>query len=143
MLYLHSRDNFLRFVLFYIVSFGCAGSPVDLRALVTASRGHSLVAVHGLFISMAYVVVVPGLYVRRLSSCGGTQAWLLCDMWNSLRAEIEPTSPTLVGGFLITGPPEKSLPQTHKGFFASSQNVVIVQSLSHARLFATRWTAAF
>ena len=59
--YLPSRVNFLRFALFYLVSFGCAGSPVDVQAFVIASRGHSLVAVNALLISVASVVAAPGL----------------------------------------------------------------------------------
>ena len=34
-----------------------------------------------------------------LSSCG-TQAWLLCSMWDLPRPGIEPMSPALAGGFL-------------------------------------------
>ena len=43
-----------------------------------------------------------------LSSCG-SQAELLCSMWGLPGPGIEPMSPALAGGFLTTGPPEKSL----------------------------------
>ena len=55
---------------------------------------------------------------RRLSSCGmralecrlsscGTQAQLLCGMWDLPRPGLEPMSPALAGGFLTTAPPGK------------------------------------
>ena len=42
-----------------------------------------------------------------LSSCG-TWAQLLWSMWDLPRPGIKPVSPELPGGFLTTGPPEKS-----------------------------------
>ena len=46
---------------------------------------------------------------RRLSGCG-TQAWLLCSVWNLARQGIEPMSPVLADGFLSTVPLWKSTP---------------------------------
>lgn len=46
---------------------------------------------------------------RRLSGCG-TQAWLLCSVWNLPRQGIEPMSPVLADGFLSTVPLWKSTP---------------------------------
>ena len=48
-----------------------------------------------------------GSRTRGLSSCG-MQAQVLCGMLNPPRLGLEPTSPALAGGFLTTGPPEKS-----------------------------------
>ena len=42
-----------------------------------------------------------------LSSCG-TQAWLLCSMWDLPGPGIEPICHALAGGFLTTGLPGKS-----------------------------------
>ena len=47
----------------------------------------------------------------RLSS-GGTQAYLLCGMWDLPRPGIEPMSLKMAGGFLTTAPPGKS-PVSH------------------------------
>ena len=44
---------------------------------------------------------------HRLSSCG-TQAELLCGMWDLPGLGIEPVSPLLAGRFLTTGSPGKS-----------------------------------
>ena len=43
---------------------------------------------------------------HRLSSCG-TQAHLICGMWDVPGPGIEPVSPALAGGFLTTAPPGK------------------------------------
>ena len=44
---------------------------------------------------------------RRFSSCG-TQAYLLCGMWDLPGPGLESVSPALAGRFLTTAPPEKS-----------------------------------
>ena len=62
----------------------------------------SLVKEHRLQGLRASVVAAHGL-----SSCG-TQAELLCSMWNLPRPGIEPVSPPLAGRLLSTEPPEKS-----------------------------------
>ena len=49
----------------------------------------------------ASVVVAHGL-----SSCG-SRAYLLCGMWDLPRPGLEPVSPALAGGFLVTVPPGK------------------------------------
>ena len=88
--------------------------------------GLILVAVHRLLIAVASccraralgtqasVVVAHGLsscgswaLEHRLSSCG-TRAQLLHSMWDLPGPGLEPTSPALAGGFLITAPPGKS-----------------------------------
>ena len=73
--------------------------PASLAAL---SSGCSQAPVCRLVIAVASLVAGHGL-----RSCG---AWakLPHGMWNAPRAGLEPTSPALAGGFLTTGPPEKS-----------------------------------
>ena len=56
----------------------------------------------------ASVVVARGLPEQRLTRCG-TQAYLLCDMWDPPGPGIEPMSPALAGGFSTTAPPGKFL----------------------------------
>ena len=96
-------------------------------SLVAASRGHAPVAVHGLLIVVASLVVEHGLQnvqasagaAQGLGGCSsgalkhrlnsyGAWAQLLCNMWDLPRPEIEPVSPALAGRFLTTGPPGKS-----------------------------------
>ena len=76
--------------------------------LVAACR-ISLVVVHRLLIAVAFLLADQ----RALGSMGfgscATQAQLPWSMWNLPGPGIEPMSPALVGGFLITGPPGKSL----------------------------------
>ena len=74
--------------------------------------GLLFIEVHRLLTAMASLVVEHRLYVLRLSSCG-TQASLLCNMWNLCGPRMEPMSPSLVGEFLTTGPTGNS---TH-GFY--------------------------
>ena len=63
---------------------------VGLRCYVWASHHvASLIAEHG------------------LGSCG-SQAELVCSMWNLPGAGVEPTSPVLAGRLLTTAPPGKS-----------------------------------
>ena len=80
-------------------------------SLVAESRGYSPVVVHRLLIVVASSVAVHRLQqlwlqgsraqIHRLSRCG-TQALLLCGMWDTLGSGIKPTSPTLAGRFLTT-----------------------------------------
>ena len=75
-------------------------------SLVADSGCFSLVAVHGLLIAVASLVVVPGL-----SSAGsvvvGHRASLLHSTWDLLGPGIEPVSLALQDGFLANGPPGK------------------------------------
>ena len=61
------------------------------------------VAVCRLLIVVASLVAEHGLQVRRLSSCG-SQAQLLCGMWDLPGPGFEPVSPALAGRFLTTVP---------------------------------------
>ena len=66
--------------------------------------GFSLVAVRGLLIAVASLVVG-----HRLEACScSLWAQLLHGMWNPPRPGVEPMSPALAGGFLSTASPGKS-----------------------------------
>ena len=95
-------------------------------SLVSESRGYSRVAVIGLHIAVASLVVerrLSGVWASvavahglsscspralelRLNSCG-SQAWLLCGMWDLPGPGIAPMLPSLAGRFFITEPPGK------------------------------------
>ena len=88
-------------------------------SLVVASRGYSLVVVHGLLIAEASFVAEHRLQVHGLNSCGsqavkqglsncGARAQLLGSVWDLPRSCTEPVSHELAGGFLSTAPPGKS-----------------------------------
>ena len=78
------------------------------------SGGYSLVVVFRLLIAMVSLVAEHRLgtwasvVVEHRLSTRGTQAWLLCSLWNLPRPGIKPMSPALAGRFLSTVPPEKS-----------------------------------
>ena len=81
---------------------------------MVTSRGFSPVAVHGLFIVMASLVVEHRLYrvrasvvvAHELSSCGSWAELLYC-MWDLPGAEIEPMPPALIDGFFTAEPTGK------------------------------------
>ena len=84
----------------------------------------------------ASVVVAP-----ELSSCGflalgyrinscGTQASLLCGMWDILGPGIEPVSPELAGRFFTTEPPGK--PQNMVCFFFFLRNNIFILKMVFA-----------
>ena len=68
-------------------------------------RGLLFIAVRGPLTIAASLIAEHRLQTRRLSSCG-SQAQLLCGMWDLPRPGLEPVSPALAGGFL-TAPPGK------------------------------------
>ena len=90
---------------------------------------YSLIVVHDLLIVVAslaaenrlqgmqaLVFVAQGLsscslccLQHGLNSCGSTCAQMPCSMWNLPGPRIKPMSAALIGRFLITGPPGKSL----------------------------------
>ena len=110
------------FITIFIYLFLAAlGLRCCTRAFSNCSeRGLLFVAVLGLLIAVASLVVEHGLWVCglsnygsqalecRLSSCGA-RAYLLCGMWDLPRPGLEPVSPALAGRFLTTVPPGKSL----------------------------------
>ena len=88
--------------------------------LIVVNWGYSPVVVHRLLIAehMPYGTWASVVAVSGLSSCGswalecrpnscGSQALLLCDMWDLPRPGIKPMSPALAGRFFIIGPPGK------------------------------------
>ena len=78
------------------------------QAFCSCGQGGLLfVAVCGLLIEAASLVVEHGLQARRLSSCGA-RTQLLRGMWDLPGPGIEPVSPALAGGFFTTAPPGKS-----------------------------------
>ena len=76
-------------------------------SVVAASGGHYSSWCAGLSLSRP-LVAEHRLQTRRLSSCG-SQAQLLCGMWDLPRAGLEPMSPALAGGLSTTAPPGKPL----------------------------------
>ena len=71
-------------------------------------RGPLFIAVCGPLTISASLVAEHRLQTRRLSSCG-SQAQLLCRMWDLPKPGLEPASPALAGGFSTTAPPGKPL----------------------------------
>ena len=78
------------FFKFYLFIFGCAGSSL-LRglSLVTASGGYSLIAVLGLLISMATLVVEHRLWDARAQNYGA-QLPVACGIFLNLGANLCP-----------------------------------------------------
>ena len=71
-------------------------------------RGRLFIAVRRPLTIVASLVVEHRLQMRRLSNCG-SQAQLLCGMWDPPRPGLEPVSPALAGRFSTTAPPGKPL----------------------------------
>ena len=57
---------------------------------------------------MASLLCSTGFRRAGFSGCG-TQAYLLCGLWDLPGPGIEPMSPAMAGGFLSTVPPGKSI----------------------------------
>ena len=64
------------------------------------------IMVHGPLIIVASLVAEHRLQKRRLSNCG-SQAQLLCGMWDPPRPGLKLVSPALAGRFSTTAPPGK------------------------------------
>ena len=69
-------------------------------------RGPLFIVVRGPLIIAASPVAEHRLQMRRLSNCG-SQAQLLCGMWDLPRPGLEPVSPALAGRLSTTAPPGK------------------------------------
>ena len=77
------------------------------RAFSSCSKwGPLFIAVRGPLTIAASLVAEHRLQTRRLSNCG-SQAHLLCGMWDLPRPGLEPVSPALAGRFSTTAPPGK------------------------------------
>ena len=68
--------------------------------------GPLFIAVRGPLTITASFAAEHRLQTRRLSNCG-SQAQLLCGMWDLPRPGLEPVSPALAGGLPTTVPPGK------------------------------------
>ena len=78
-----------------------------VRAFSSCGKwGPLFIAVRGPLTIAVSLVAENRLQTRRLSSCG-SRAQLLRGMWDLPRPGLEPVSPALAGGFLITAPPGK------------------------------------
>ena len=124
----HYNMNYVLFKnnVIYLSIFVCVGfSWLLVLSPVLVSQGYSSVAVSGLLIAVAFLVEDRLQAMRTsvvaacgLSSCGswalehrlnrGAWAQLFHGMWDLPGSGIEPMSLALAGGFLTTGPPEKS-----------------------------------
>ena len=83
----------------YLLIFGCAGSSLLTGfSLVATSGGYSLVAMHGLLIAVASLIVE-----HRVQGTGRS-SW----MRDLPRPGTEPLSSALAGRFFTTEPPRKS-----------------------------------
>ena len=69
-------------------------------------RGPLFIAVRRPLTIAASLVAEHRLQTRRLSNCG-SQAQLLCGMWDPPRPRLEPVSPALAGRFSTTVPQGK------------------------------------
>ena len=100
---------FLNFYLFIYLSMAALGLRFCARAFSSCGKwGPLFIAVCGLLIIVASLVVEHRLQTRRLSNCG-SRAWLLRGMWDLPRPGLEPISPALAGRFPTTAPPGKPL----------------------------------
>ena len=99
---------FLFFFLFICFLFlAVLGLRFCVRAFSSCGkRGPLFIAVRRPLTVTASLVAEHRLQTCRLSSCG-SQAQLLCGMWDLPRPGLEPMSPALAGGFLTTAPPGK------------------------------------
>ena len=100
---------FLKKIIYLFIYFWLCWVFVSVRglSLVAASGGHSSSWCAGLSLSRP-LVAEHRLQTRRLSSCG-SQAQLLCGLWDLPRPGLEPVSPALAGRFPTTAPPGKPL----------------------------------
>ena len=88
-------------------------------SLVAVGSGYSLLRCAGFSLRWLLLLQSPGSRRMGFSSCGswapecrlsscGARASLLRGMWDLPGPLLEPVSPALAGGFLITAPPGKS-----------------------------------
>ena len=98
--------------LFIYLFMAVLGLRFCARAFSSCGKqGPLFIVVHGPLIIAASLVAEHRLQMRRLSSCG-SQAQLLCGMWDPPRPGLEPVSPALAGRFSTTAPPWKPCPLT-------------------------------
>ena len=99
---------FLQFIYLFIYLFmAVLGLRFCVRAFSSCGkRGPLFIAVHGPLTIAASLVAEHRLQTCRLSNCG-SQAQLLCGMWDLPRPGLEPVCPALTGRFSTTAPPGK------------------------------------
>ena len=99
---------------YFSIFLGCDGSSLMHWFILLVASGSYVQASHCVVVSLRTLTL--GMQASVLAACGfrswGAGAWLLPGMWNLSRPGIEPMSPALVGEFLTTGVPGKSLPNT-------------------------------
>ena len=94
---------FIKIYLFMAV----LGLHFCVRAFSSCGKwGPLFITVRGPLIIALSLIADHRLQTRRLSNCG-SQAQLLCDMWDPPRPGLEPVSPALAGRFSTTAPPGK------------------------------------
>ena len=94
--------TFLFFDVFIYLSIcGCTGSLLLYVGFLQLQRAWAPLAVCGLLIAVASLVVELGL-------SSGAWAQLPCGVWNPLRPGIKHVSPASASTFLTSGPPGKS-----------------------------------
>ena len=75
---------------------------------IAVNGGYFQLPCAGFSLQWLFLFWSMGCRMRRLINCG-TQAQLPCDIWNLPGPGIELVSPALIGEFLSTGPPGKSM----------------------------------
>ena len=114
-----SRDFFFFFNKFIYFWLHWVFVAVHGLSLVVVSGGYSSLRCAGFSLQWLFLLRSTGsrhagfsscgsrALERRLSSCG-TQAQLLCGMWDLPGLGLKPVSPAPAGGFITTAPPGKS-----------------------------------
>ena len=107
---------FLRRLAFYVFMYLCIYLLMAVLGLRFCGRAFSscgkwgplFIVVRGPLTIAASLVAEHRLQTRRLSSCG-SQAQLLCSLWDLPRPGLEPVSPALAGRFSTTAPRGKPM----------------------------------
>ena len=108
-LFVFFLNKFYTFIYLFILFLAVLGLRFCARAFSSCGkRGPLFIAVRGPLTVTASLVAEHRLQTRRLSSCG-SQAQLLCGMWDLPRPELDPVSSALAGRFSTTVPPGKPL----------------------------------
>ena len=104
-----AANDIISFFFFFLIYLFLAvlGLRFCARAFSSCGKwGPLFIAVRGPLTIAASLIAEHRLQTRRLSSCG-SQAQLLCGMWDLPRPGLEPVSPALAGRFSTTAPPGK------------------------------------
>ena len=109
----HPLTYFILFIyflnLFIYLFLAVLGLRFCARAFSSCGEwGPLFIAVRRPLTVTASLVAEHRLQTRKLSNCG-SQAQLLCGMWDLPRPGLEPVSPALAGRFSTTAPPGKPL----------------------------------